>query len=270
MSLPEFFDPALFGGPFATGLCFAVALPLLGTYLRLRDEWLAALAFAQTAAAGALLAMLAGVPLALGGAGVAVLAATAKHFFEGAVRGAQGVFFALLLVLAWAASVLLAANLPLAERMAHALFDGQLYFSDAAQLVEGALCALAAMIVLRLLSRRLLLAHFFPEMLRASGQRPERARLVFDLLVAATLALATMSIGVMAAFALIFVPPLVAGRWAGHWRRALIVAVVCGIAAYTVAFVLALALDQPFGPLLGGLLVVVAALALLMPMRAAR
>ena len=39
------FDP-LFAMPFFTGLVFAVLLPLFGAYLRLRDEWLAALAFA--------------------------------------------------------------------------------------------------------------------------------------------------------------------------------------------------------------------------------
>lgn len=256
---------ALFLGPFATGLCFAVALPLLGSYLRLRDEWLAALAFAQTAAAGALLAMLAGLPLVAGGVGAAALAAGMKTLFDRATRGAQGAYFALLLVFAWAASVLLAANLPLAERMAHALFDGQLYFADDTQLLTAGVCVLAALAALRLLSRRLLLAHFFPELLRASGHAAPR--LAFDLLVAATLALATMSIGVMGAFALIFVPPLLAARWAGNWRRGLALAVGSGVGSFSVAFALALALDQPFGPLLGGLLVIVAVLALLVPPR---
>lgn len=256
---------ALFLGPFATGLCFAVALPLLGSYLRLRDEWLAALAFAQTAAAGALLAMLAGLPLVAGGIGAAALAAGLKNLFDRATRGAPGAFFALLLVFAWAASVLLAANLPLAERMAHALFDGQLYFSDDSQLLTAIVCVLVALFALRVLSRRLLLAHFFPELLRASGHAAPR--LAFDLLVAATLALATMSIGVMGAFALIFVPPLLAWRWAGNWRHGLLLAAAVGVLGFTVAFALALALDQPFGPLLGGLLVIVAAVALLIPAR---
>ena len=33
--------------PFLTGLCLALALPILGCFLRLRDEWLAALAYAR-------------------------------------------------------------------------------------------------------------------------------------------------------------------------------------------------------------------------------
>ncbi|KAB2921217.1 MAG: ABC transporter, partial [Dechloromonas sp.] len=46
----------LFLVPFLTGLLLAVVLPLLGCYLRLRDEWLAALAYAHVTAAGALAA----------------------------------------------------------------------------------------------------------------------------------------------------------------------------------------------------------------------
>ncbi|MBA4092795.1 MAG: ABC transporter [Candidatus Accumulibacter sp.] len=248
------FDP-LFAGPFATGLCFAVLLPLLGAWLRLRDEWLAALAFAQTAAAGALLAMLAGAPLLLGGLAAAALAAGLKHAFEGATRGAQGAAYAMLLLLGWGVSVLLVANLPLAERMGHALFDGQLYLTERSHLISAGVFATGALLALRPLSRRLLLAHFFPDLFRARGLSERRAHFAFDLLVAGALALATMSIGVMGAFALIFVPPLIAFGWAGSWRRALALGVAVGVASYVLAFGLALALDQPFGPLLALLLV---------------
>jgi zinc transport system permease protein len=136
MNTDLLFDP-LFAQPFATGLAFAILLPLLGCYLRLRDEWLAALAFAQSAAAGSLLAMLAGLPLALGGLAAAALAAALKHAFEGATRGTQGAAYAMLLLLGWGISVLLVANLPLAERMGHALFDGQLYFTDRSHLIAA-------------------------------------------------------------------------------------------------------------------------------------
>ena len=56
MSFDLLFDP-LFRVPFFTGLLLAGLLPLIGMYLRLRGEWLAALAFAQMASAGALVAM---------------------------------------------------------------------------------------------------------------------------------------------------------------------------------------------------------------------
>lgn len=254
MNTELLFSP-LFAEPFLTGLVFALLLPLLGCYLRLRDEWLAALAFAQTAAAGSLFALLLGLPLVLGGIAAAALAASLKHAFEGATRGAQGAAYAMLLLLGWGLSVLLVANVPLAERMGHALFDGQLYFADREHVLSAAAFALLAAFALRRLSRRLLLAHFFPDFFRAGGESQGRAHFAFDLLVAGALALATMSIGVMGAFALIFVPPLVAFAWARGWQSARRVALGVGLGAYLTAFALALLLDQPFGPLLALLLV---------------
>jgi len=254
MNTSLLFDP-LFAEPFLTGLVFAVLLPLLGCYLRLRDEWLAALAFAQTSAAGSLLAMLLGLPLTLGGLVAAALAASLKHAFEGATRSVQGAAYAMLLLFGWAVSVLLVANLPLAERMGHALFDGQLYFTDRSHLITGSIFALLSFFILHRLSRRLLLAHFFPDFFRARGLSERRAHYAFDLLVAGALALATMSIGVMGAFALIFVPPLIAFNWANGWHRALGLALLAGVLAYVVAFALALVLDQPFGPLLALVLI---------------
>lgn len=254
MNTELLFDP-LFAEPFVTGLVFAILLPLLGCYLRLRDEWLAALAFAQTAAAGSLLAMLFGLPLVLGGLVAAALAASLKHAFEGATRGTQGAAYAMLLLLGWGVSVLLVANLPLAERMGHALFDGQLYFTDRSHLINAGGFSLLSFFSLRWLSRRLLLAHFFPDFFRARGLSERRAHFAFDLLVAGALALATMSVGVMGAFALIFVPPLIAFNWADGWHKALLLAALSGLLAHVAAFALALVLDQPFGPLLGLLLV---------------
>lgn len=248
------FDP-LFAGPFATGLGFALLLPLLGCYLRLREEWLAALAFAQTAAAGSLAALLAGWPLLLGGVLAAFAAALAKHAFDGATRSAQGAAYALLLLLGWGGAVLLAANQPLAERMGQALFDGQLYFTESWHLIASLTFVPLALFVLRAQSRRLLLAHWFPEYFRARGLSARHAHLAFDLLVAAALALATLSVGVMAAFALIFVPPMIAFALAKSWARAIALSALGGLLAYLAAFALALRFDQPFGPVLAVLLV---------------
>ena len=80
MSFELLFDP-LFRVPFATGLLLAAILPLIGMYLRLRNEWLAALAFAQMASAGALLAMVLDWPMIVGGVLAALLAALAEHVF---------------------------------------------------------------------------------------------------------------------------------------------------------------------------------------------
>ena len=109
----------LFLLPFLTGLVLAIVLPVLGAYLRLRDEWLAALSYAHIAAAGALLALVASVPPAVGGIGAALAAGAGKRFFAARLSG--GASYALLLLGSWSVAVLLAANHPLAERLGHAL-----------------------------------------------------------------------------------------------------------------------------------------------------
>jgi zinc transport system permease protein len=227
---------------------------LLGCYLRLRDEWLAALAYAHVAAAGALAALVGGLAPAAGGVAAAALAGGAKRFL--ATRLAGGASHALLLLAGWAVAVLLAANHPLAERLGHALFDGQLYFSGSSQLWLVAIAAPLALLVLRTLSTRLLLATVYPDFFRARGSAEWPAHAGFDLLAALVLALATMSLGVMGAFALVFIPPWLAFRRARDWRRGLLVALAIGVAGYTGAFALALAFDQPFGPVLALVLVI--------------
>jgi zinc transport system permease protein len=74
--------------------------------------------------------------------------------------------------------------------------------------------------------------------------------LAFDVLIATGLALATATIGVMAAFALVFVPSMIAYRWGRSWKRALVIASVTSVASYVAAFEVALVNDQPFGPVL--------------------
>lgn len=160
MSLGHVFDP-LFRVPFANGLLLALVLPVLGSYVRLRNEWLAAL-------------------------GLTAVVAVAGPW----------------------------------------------------------------------LSRMLILEHFFPENMAANRQSPWRLHLAFDLLAAFSVALATESIGVMATFCLVFLPPWVAFRFAASWKRALVHATGLSVTAYLAAFVLAIALDQPFGPVLVGTLVV--------------
>ena len=245
----------LFLLPFLTGLCLALVLPVLGCFLRLRDEWLAALAYAHVAAAGALLALIGGLVPVFGGMAAAALAGAGQRLF--ARRLAGGAAFALLLLAGWAVAVLLAANQPLAEQLGHSLFDGQLYFSGASQLALVLPWAIFAAVVLRLLARQLLLARVYPDYLKARQMRAWPVILGFDLVAALTLALATMSMGVMGGFALVFVPAWVAFRRASTWRNGVLLAVAIGLVGYVAAFALALGLDQPFGPVLALLLIAV-------------
>jgi zinc transport system permease protein len=245
----------LFLVPFMAGLALAVLLPLLGCFLRLREEWLAALAYAHVAAAGALLALVAGAPPAAGGIVAAGVAGGGKRLL--ARRFAGGAHLALFLIGGWALAVLLAANQPLAERLGHALFDGQLYFAGTDDLWIAAVGCAAGVAILARLSQPLLLAHVYPDLFRARGFHVWPVETGFDLLAALGLALATMTLGVMGAFALVFVPPWLAFRRAPDWRGGLWLAMAIGVVAYVAAFALALVLDQPFGPVLALLLVLV-------------
>lgn len=241
--------------PFLTGLGLAVLLPVLGCYLRLRDEWLAALAYSHVAAAGALLALVGGAMPALGGVVAAGLAGAGKRLFARRLSG--GASYAVLLLGGWAVAVLVAANHPLAERLGHALFDGQLYFSGSEQLWLVAGGGALALVLLRTISRHLLLANVYPDFFRIRGIRSWPTQTGFDVLAALVLALATMSMGVMGAFALVFIPPWLAFRRAANWRAGLLIALLFSILAYVAAFLLALGLDQPFGPVLALVLIVI-------------
>jgi zinc transport system permease protein len=263
VSLSLVFDP-LFRVPFANGLLLALLLPLLGAYVRLRNEWLAALGLAQVTAAGGVTAILVGIHPLAGALGAAVIAAGVKGRTE---RSGNDVY-AVLLFFGWSAALLGAANSVRGEELSHALLEGQLYFTTWLNL--GGAIALFAILSATgpWLSRRLLLEHFFPDHLAANRQAPWRLHLAFDLLVALSVALATQSIGVMATFALVFLPPWAAFRIAASWRRALVHCAGLSVTAYLAAFVLAIVLDQPFGPVLVGTLV--AGSLLLLPFRARR
>jgi ABC-type Mn2+/Zn2+ transport system permease subunit len=252
------FDP-IFRVPFVTGLVFAAILPVLGMYLRLREEWLAALAFAQLAAAGSLAAAIVSLPLWAGAIVASAFAAIVKAWTSRS--GNNG--YALFMLLGWGCGILMLANIPMAEHLGHALYDGQLYFTGPSHL-EVAIGFLAACgAVVPWLSPKLLLERMFPDFFLASGLSPRRYHLCFDLLVAGGVALATASIGVMAAFGLVFVPPMIAYQIGINWKAALTIAITASCLAYIASFELALVLDQPFGPTLVVVLVCMAAIAYL-------
>lgn len=241
----------LFGPAFVTGLAFAVYLPLLGCYLRLRDETLAALAFAQIGAAGALGAMATHLPLTAGGLGAATAAAGIKQTVSTQARTAsqRSTLYALLLILGWAISVLLTSNLPLAERLGHALFDGQLLLNGGEDILISLIVCIMGICILNMLSRRLLLAQLFPDIWRLQTRQWRWLHTGFDILAAISIALATMRLGVMAVFALVLITPWVAFQRAPSWRKSNWLASLLAIAAYCIGFGVSLWLDQPFGPM---------------------
>lgn len=237
--------------PFLAGLPLALVLPLLGNVLRLRDEWLATLGLTHLAAASALAGMGVGLAAVWGAPVGAMLGAVGKNL----ARQRNNSVYAVMILGGWSLMLLIAANSALGHALAQALMDGQLYFASRGEALLAAAAALLCLWALPWLTPRLIRARLLPSFERANHLPAWRWHLGFDLLVAFTVALATATLGLMATFALVFVPAWLAFQHASSWRRAWFTSAAIGLAAYVLAFALALALDQPFGPVLVGLLV---------------
>lgn len=258
MNLELLFDP-LFHIPFLVGLIMAVLLPLLGALLRLRDEWLAALGLAHLAGASGLLGVAAGIPVVLGVTLGALAGALVKSF--GHFRG--NTIYALMILVGWSATLLLAANTSLGDAMGHALTEGQLYFAGTTRLLAVLGLAVLIIIIMPWVMPRVIRARFFPGY-EVSNQLPAwRWHLSFDILVALGMAVGTATLGLIAAFVLVFIPPWLAFSLAKNWYSCLWISVFFSVIGYCTAFILALILDQPFGPVLVAVLVVSASMIIL-------
>ena len=243
MGLTTLFDP-IFRVPFLAGLLLALAIPPLGCYIRLRDEWLAALALSQLAAAGAVLGALAGVPPYAGAFGVAIIAGLLK----GQLSRAGNDLYALGISAGWAGVLLAAANVTHGDEIGHGLTEGQLYFATPWHLAGAAALTVAIVLVLATRSRQLLVARLMPERFTANQKPLWPVHTLFDILVASAIAITTTALGVVGTFTLVFVPASLIFRVASGWHRAILLSVVFGVGTYVPAFAGAIMLDQPFGP----------------------
>ncbi len=249
----------LFQLPFLTGLTVAVILPLIGAFLRLREEWLAGLGFPHIAAAGSV----AGLPLGLPTTLTATLATALAALLKSVLARIGNSQFALMLVLGWGGALFLAANTHQGEMISEGLMRGQLYFSTATHFA-GALITLTALLAsLKWLNQRLLVQRFFPDHFSANGQADWPHELVFAALLVAAVVLGTLAMGALPAFAMFFVPPWVAFGLARGWRQGLWLTVFIGVSVYLIAFFTTLFLNQPFGPSLALLLALSASLRLI-------
>jgi zinc transport system permease protein len=244
---------ALFLTPFVNGLLLSIVLALLGPYSRMRGEWLASLGVAQAAGAGLLFGAFLDGAATIGALAAAAVAAIAKTLLGRS--GNDG--YAVMLLVGWSTALLLAANIARGEDLSHALLEGQLYFTGTSQLWSIAVLLAIVIVTMTVLSRRLLLGCLLPDRLVGDRRPTARYDLAFDVLVAISLALAATVVGVMAAFALVFIPAWVAFRVAGSWRSTLTWSLLLGTAAYIGSFALAIIFDQPYGPVLVAALLVV-------------
>lgn len=243
-------DP-LFRIPFMAGLAMALVLPALGVLLRLRDEWLAALGLAHLAGASALVGLAAGIPAVLGAPLGALAGAFVKTF--GKFRG--NAVYAMMILVGWSATLLVAANTALGSVMGHALVEGQLYFAGTVHLTGALSLAVLTALTLPLIMPHLIRARLFPGHEASAGPQAWRWHMGFDVLAALGMAVGTGTLGLMGAFALVFLPPWIAFRFAPNWRTCVWIGPGVGVLSYIIAFAAALELDQPFGPVLVALLV---------------
>lgn len=247
-------DP-LFRLPLITGWTLALLLPLIGALLMLREEWLAALGLSHLAAASALLGLAIGLPAVLGGA----LGALAGGAVKSLMRLQGNVAYGFMILFGWSALMLIAANTSLGATLGPALVEGQLYFAGQLELSAALLLAVLVIGTLPRLMPHLLLARFFPNHEHANRLPHRYWHLRFDLLSALAMAIGTATVGLMGAFALVLVPAWIAFRIAPGWRWTLVISVLIGSVGYVTAYLAALALDQPFGPMLVAVLIAAAA-----------
>jgi len=251
----------LFAVPFVSGLLVAAALSAVGVLLRLRNEWLAALGFAHLAGASALIGLAIHVPAVFGATFGAATGAAVKTL--GRFRG--NTVYALMILAGWSVTLLVAANTALGSVIGHAMVEGQLYFAGLSHLTAAALLAAATVAGLYWLMPIVIRNRFFPGHDAANRVPAWRWHLAFDLLTALGMAVATATVGLMGAFALVFIPPWLAFRSAGNWKQALVISLSFATIGYVAAFLLALWLDQPFGPVLVALLLFAASVMQLRP-----
>jgi zinc/manganese transport system permease protein len=250
LSLDILADP-LFRVPFLVGLTLAAVLPLLGVLLRFREEWLAALGLAHLAGASGLLGMAIHLPVVAGAALGAMAGAAVKNFW----RMGGNTVYAMMILVGWAATLLVAANTGLGSVMGHALVEGQLYFAGLQHLAAALIVAAVAVIAVPWLAPRLAHARLFPGEEVANRKPSWRWHVSFDMLVALAIAAGTASLGLMAAFALAFIPPWVAFRLSRDWRSCFWISVGFAVPSYIISFACALLFDQPFGPVLVAVLI---------------
>jgi zinc transport system permease protein len=154
----------------------------------------------------------------------------------------------------WSGLLLVAANSGVGEQLGEALIQGQLFFAGPVDMVAAVALTVVSLATLPWLAPRVIRARLMPHHESANQLPARRWHLSFDLLAAAAMAVATASIGVMAAFALVLAPAWLAFRVAPSWRSALLLSAVLGLLCFGAAFATALLLNQPLAPVLVGFL----------------
>ncbi len=230
--------------PFLAGLLVTAVLALAGNGLLLRGSVWQALALGQWAAVGGVLASALAWPAWLVSA---VLGATIMALLQRCPdreRVPLGVFLGGL-----AAVTLLAANHARASLAAARWAEGQLYFVAGIDLVAIMGMAVASLAGRAGLERVWLYAQTSPDV--PANRAPGLFQRSIDLgwLVAA-IVLGTLTLGLPAALATLLFPAWAASWFASDLKSLLRWTQILALSGFAGAWTLALALDQPFAPVL--------------------
>ena len=245
---------SLFVIPFIAGLLITGTISQLGIFLRLRDEWLAALAIAHLSAAGTLIAAAAHISPSIG----ATLGAFSGLAIKQIGQRHGNTIYVLMYLVGWGVLMLVAANSSLGHSLGRAVLDGQLYFAGSGHAMAAASIAAVVLVATPWFSARLLRARLMPDYERVNALSSWRWHLLFDAIVALAIALAISALGVVGAFALAFIPAWIAFVLGSSWQACQRIALGLGLSCYLISFGLALHLDQPFGPTLVLILITIA------------
>lgn len=235
------FDP-MFRVPFFTGLLLAISLPQLGLLLSLRREWLATLGIAHLAGAGGVLGGL----LALPTLPAALAAATLGVAIRNLQPRSGNELYAMMILTGWSAALIAASLSQDAHGIGQLLVDGQLYFTTWLHFVVALPLTMALMACSGFLMRGLLQQQLMPTPDHAVRHR--QLQWLLSAFLAIGVSLAAMTMGIMATFALLFVPAWVASGIAASWRQARWLVSVLALLCYLLSYTIALLADLPFGP----------------------
>ena len=147
----------------------------------------------------------------------------------------------------------------------HALLFGDILAVTRTDLVVIWAGGAAVLAVLWWIWRPLLAATVSLDLATVAGLRPERARLVFGILVAALISVAVKIVGILLVVALLVIPPATVRRFASSPERMAAGAAAAGILAIAGGLLASATLDTPSGPS-----IVTAALALFLVTRLGR
>ncbi len=117
--------------------------------------------------------------------------------------------------------------------------------TDLAVIYGGAAAVLA---VVAVLWRHMLAATISPELAAAEGLRPERARLVFMLLLATVIAITMKLVGVLLITSLLIIPAATARRFSSTPEAMAVIAAAVGVIAAVGGLFGSLHFDTPSGP----------------------